>query len=494
LRIASLSGTGIPEYRRLLQNDDIQGVMPSDWSPDGRWIAARLQRKDRTVQIALVSTQDGAVRVLKSTDWSDRYDKIFFSPDGRYLAYAQTSNDSVKSQVFIMAADGSRETAADTHPSRNHVMRWAPDGKRLLFASDRNGSTGLWMIAVADGRPQGQPILVKPDIGSTHWSLGMTASGALYTWRNTGSTYVQVSPIDLSTGKLQGSPTGIFQRFVERGRPEWSADGRQLAFESCSIGGSGSCALFVWSMKTGEIREVKHPLNYFQFMNWSPNGRELLVGGNDGKGNRAIFRIEAESGATSVILAGDAAGYAQWAPDGKAVYYNSDRTRQGVKNRDFILKRDLASGVDSEMVRAPGVAFALSPDGRSVAQVSVEGSTTNVLVISLEQNQTQKLFQVSAPGHIQRLSPVSLSWTPDSRAVIAMKYFDGNSRTELWEIPVDGREPRKLDIDTAHWNGADAGFRLSPDGKHLAFVGSAGKSGTEIWAFENLTPTTRANR
>jgi hypothetical protein len=212
LRIVSLQAAGIPEYHRVLQSDDIQNIFPMDWSPDGKWIAAKLIRKDRTVQVALVSAHDGAFRVLKSTDWSDKNGKIFFSPDGKYLAYAITSGDAPnKSSIFIMAVDGSHETAADHYPSLNQMMGWLPDGKHLLFASDRSGSLGLWVVPVADGRPLGQPVLVKPDIGPTLWSLGITASGSLYTWKSTGSAYIQVSSIHLNAGEIQGPPTGVFQ-------------------------------------------------------------------------------------------------------------------------------------------------------------------------------------------------------------------------------------------------------------------------------------------
>jgi len=57
----------------------------NDWSPDGKWLAVTLVTA-RTGQIALISTANGDVRVLKSTDWKGP-SKIAFSPDGKYLAY-----------------------------------------------------------------------------------------------------------------------------------------------------------------------------------------------------------------------------------------------------------------------------------------------------------------------------------------------------------------------------------------------------------------------
>ena len=86
LRLASLEGTGIPESRKVFTNDDIENISPFDWSPDGRWVAAHLQRKDKSGEIALIAVSDGTRRALKSTDWRGPT-KIFFSPDGRFVAY-----------------------------------------------------------------------------------------------------------------------------------------------------------------------------------------------------------------------------------------------------------------------------------------------------------------------------------------------------------------------------------------------------------------------
>src|SRR6266568_4537335 len=84
--------------------------------------------------------------------------KIFFSPDGKYIAYDLPTNDSAdRRDVFVMAIDGSRETVAVAHPSNNIIMGWSPDGHFLLFSSDRTGSAALWALPLAVGKPQGAP-------------------------------------------------------------------------------------------------------------------------------------------------------------------------------------------------------------------------------------------------------------------------------------------------------------------------------------------------
>src|SRR5687768_10678594 len=93
LRVGKLHGTSITEPRPLLNNPDIIGAAPYDWSPDNKWIAAGLTRVDRTNQIALVDAQTGSLRILRSLDWKVPT-KILFSPDGRFIAYDLMTSDA----------------------------------------------------------------------------------------------------------------------------------------------------------------------------------------------------------------------------------------------------------------------------------------------------------------------------------------------------------------------------------------------------------------
>lgn len=482
LRLASLQA-GVLESRVLLKSEEISSIFPMDWSPDGKSIAVRLARKDRSSQVALVAVQDGALRVLKTTGWNDRLGKVFFSPDGRYIAYSGvTGDDGNELHVFIMTADGNRETAAVAHPSRNNIMGWSADGKHLLFASDRTGSYGLWALPVADGKPQAPPTLVKPDIGKVTWSLGVSASGTLYTWKNTGATYVQVSAIDLYAGTLLGPPTGISQVFVNsRGRPAWSMDGKQIAYSSCGDG--RGCSLFIQSMESGKVREVPAGMSYFDFLHWSPDGLALLLSGTDANAKQAIYRVDTHTGNKSAVLVSDDnyPKYPQWALDGKRIYY-----RLRVPDSYAVMERDLASGTERELIRTPSGGgnspFSLSPDGRSIAVISTSSS---LLVVPSKGGEARTLFRTSPPEWLMPAG--ALAWTADSRAVLVVKV------NKLWEVPIDGRQPRELDIDVSDWLTGE-GFRLSPDGRHIAFVGNAGGTGSEIWALENFLPRVNAGK
>ena len=478
LRLAKLGATSISESRRLFQNDEITGAAPFDWSPDGNWIAVGVRKKDGTHQIGLVGVRDGTMRVLKSVDWKEAT-KIFFSPDGRYIAYDLEADDRTDRHVFVMAVDGSHETAVVAHSGENTIMGWSPDGRHVLFSSDRSGTVGLWAVSVQDGRPTGAPTLLKPDIASA-WSLGLTAAGTMYVWKYASPVYVQASSIDLAAGRLSAGSTS-FQKFItSRGRPAWSADGKHLAFQSCNPLGAGPCSLWIRSMDTGQLRELKHKLGYFGSVTWSPDGRELLTGGRDLKGrNQGLYRIDVKTGDAALVVPQSLGGSSpQWGPDGTQVYY-----RRG----SSIVERNLASGAERDVlsIPTPGVGgFGLSPDRRTVAFDATDSSgAKSLLVMPIAGGTPRQVFRPKATD--QRIG--RWDWTSDGRA-IAMVLRRGDSEPrELWTVDVDSGRSRKLDVDIGHWIIED-GFHIDRAGKQIAFVANAGQPGLEIRALENFLP------
>jgi Tol biopolymer transport system component len=260
LRVAPLDGSGVPSSRLLYRNPgEVDDIAPYDWSADGRWIAVHLRMKDFSGRIALVSAADGALRVLKSTDWKGP-SKIFFSPDSRYIAYDLPVSDTKENtDVFVMALEGSRETPVVVHPAEDVVMGWSPEGGYLLFASDRTGRMCLWGLPVADGKARGPAEMLKPDTGEP-WSLGVTDAGAMYVFKLVGGFEVQVAGIDLARGRVSGPQPNLGLTKLDARPANWSRDGKYLSYVWCKTG-SGNCKLFIRSMETGELRQVRRTAN-----------------------------------------------------------------------------------------------------------------------------------------------------------------------------------------------------------------------------------------
>ena len=200
-----------------------------------------------------------------------------------------------------------------------------PDGKWLLFTSNRAGSNDLWAVPFTDGKVQGHAELLKAGFGERSFPMGITASGTLFYGVDKGGaglSSVQVASYDMSTGKLT-SPADLTHGTLDSS-PAWSPDGKELAYVS-QRGQLNSptpvdriSVLVIRSNETGTSRELVPELSYFFAPSWSPDKRSFLVQGRDLQHRMGIFQIDAQTGAVRVLLTDNDKEYPVspvWAPD-----------------------------------------------------------------------------------------------------------------------------------------------------------------------------------
>ncbi len=490
IRVMSLGATSKTEPKRLVTfaGDTVRFLGVRDWSPDGKSLAIWLQRTDGTSQIGIASVADGAFRILKTTDWRGA-DRMAFSADGKYLAYDLPANDSNDQRdVFVLSVDGSSEAAVVVNAADDQVVGWSPDGKHLLFTTDRTGSNALWAVPVANGKPQGPADLLKADIGPASYPLGLTKSGALFVYKGISNRDVKVAPIDLAAGTLVGPPRHFSQGYLPGPQnPNWSPDGKLLAYQ---VRG-GADAIAIRSIENGEVRRLPRQLPYGREAQFSPDGTALILGGRDSKGRDGIFRIDVKTGEMAAVrYAARLGSQPRWSADGTKIYYK-DTASPG-----RIVERDLASGLEREMFRHPlAQDLQLSPDGRLLAVQTgvdpVSGSAT-IQLVAVADASARELVRITAEEFLPQFQ--TFAWAPESKAMLLAK--KASDRAALWSVDVATGRLRKLDIDTREWtltafissgaNHNDAGFSLSPDGRQIAFL--MGKSAVEVWALENFLP------
>lgn len=486
IRLVGIDGA---QPRSVYRHDELEYVWSLDWAPDGKSLAAILQRKDGTNQVALISTADGSTRVLKTLDWRFPL-KTAFSPDGRHVAYDfPPKEDSPQRDIFVLAADGSRETPLVQHPADDVLLGWAPDGKRLVFASDRSGTTDAWIIHVADGKPQGSAELVRPNMERS-WPIRLTPGGSYYYGVAIATDDVYVATLDATMSSVITPPAQVAPKFIGANKwPEWSPDGKQLAYVTQVRPGlpeTGSLALTIQSLETGKQRQIFPRLNYYNRLRWSPDGRSILTNGKDHKNRGGTYRVDTQTAEVTTLVRSESTWWARqaaWLPDGKAILYYgqkaSDLNTLKTPAPPPIRWRELENGTERE-VYSPGGDFALSADGRWLVVSDDDRPKSSVLkLVSLATGESRELARAEGPGAFNS----GCAWAPDGTRVLCVKHLTTpvNTNSELWRFSIDdGSAQRLLAMDNM------MEIQVHPDGRRVAFNG--GQFRAELWVMEHFLP------
>jgi len=461
LRIRNLDGSGL----RTLYSEKGSYVSLLDWSPDARSILA-VRTQNKVDELALISTADGSVRVLRSitSGWIGLL-MPSFSPDGRFIAFRSVGEGSPPhGDVFLMTADGRNEVVVAGHPAEDQLLRWTPDGRSLVFLSDRSGTWDIWTVRITGGKQQGEPELLKKDFGYYVWEiLGFAPDGSLYYKTKTYSGRLYFGAVDLETGKILVPPAPVTTRYTGLpSQPTWSPDGRNLLYLSNrGTVALGKNILTIRSTATGEERFLSPRLRFVNQMSWAPDGRSVIALGITMGTETGIFRIDTEtSGITRLADVGLAP---RLCPDGKTLVFATEGP--------IIRKRNLDTGEESEVVKGGTMFYDLSPDGREVV-FQVEGA---IKTVPLDGGEPRELFR----GPVRPAWYYGLRWTRDGRYIIARARNTATS--EILLVSAQGGTPLKLALSVPKMES----FTLHPDNSHFAFSVNE-KSKSELWVLENF--------
>ena len=473
LRIIDRKGSS---PRVVYRDEAFWYIRPEAWSPDGQKILAVLFRKNGTCQIGLISVANGSLRVLKRLDKHDS--SVDLSPDGRYLVYdLPMSQGSSNRDIFLLSIDGNHEMALVQHPPDDRILGWAPDGKNLLFASDRMGTQGIWILPFDEEQRKHRPILVKSDTGQIQ-PIGFTSQGSFYYGTKSHVAEVYVASVDLKTGTPIHPAMPAAVRFVgSNASPEWSPDGESLAYVSqWSTLWSTPGILCLRSQETGQERKIPLEIQTTQSsrLRWSPDSHFLLISSSFGQLTR-VYQLDLQTGIeTSVLEKKDDIHLAGISADSGSFYYSCAGS---------IRVQDLKTGRANELFHARADKLTLSPDYGKLAFVSfdrLKKPRAAVIVMSLTGGEPQTLFRAEAGETIG-----TVAWTPDGKGILFTKSDLEWSRrkTEFWLVATAGGEPVRLGL---HIDEFVQDLRVHPDGRRIAFSVEQGRA--EVWLLENFLP------
>ena len=226
---------------RLTHNfTEIKDDFPN-WSPDGRKIAF-VSNRDGNPEIYVMDADGRHQTNLTNNKTGDFYP--VWSPDGTKMAFA--SDRDGYAQLYVMNVDGSDATLIPNTQldsgqynsfgnsyigislsySHDPGISWSPDGRQLVYSSERSGRSRIYIVELSDGSnstlsaedsfgrefdpdwsPDGKKIAFYSDRGSASQIYLMSTDGSNQT---------------LLTNKED--PASI--------SPSWTADGSKLVFQS----------------------------------------------------------------------------------------------------------------------------------------------------------------------------------------------------------------------------------------------------------------------
>ena len=246
-----------------------------------------------------VMNDDGS-RVRQLTD-SPLYDSLpSWSPDGSQIAFMRDlhSAGAGKGQqfdIFIMDADGSNLRNVTQHPTDDGNVAWSPDGGFLVFSSSRNGYTDIYTLELATGVLTQLTDNSKEDglSDAPNWSPDGRQIAYEHVVPGQGR-HVYIMDADGSNARplLKGhQPHFNGVNLVSRGFPRWSPDGQQLLYfvDELRWGGRDGAVMFraanrlIIVDKNGRQPKVlKIPQKWhISKGRWAEDGKQVLFAGAD---------------------------------------------------------------------------------------------------------------------------------------------------------------------------------------------------------------------
>jgi len=244
---------------------------------------------------------------------------------------------------------------------------------------------------------------------------------------------------------IEGNMTSNFEELqVLTPGLSWSHDGRKLAI---SVKAGDKDAIFIINIKTGDKRQLPIELNSISSVSWSPVSSKLTFVGTNPK-QSDIYTYDISLGILENLTKDIFSDFTpKWSPDGKYVYFTSDR----------------GNYIDRNMIPPDFKMFNYDHSGKDIYRIDVESK------------------KIKRETDIKDSKQNYVQFSPDGKKMLYVSDVNGISNIYLRETDTSG-----VTIDrpiTNSLNPIDQ-ISLSKDGKKLLFV-SLNKGGYDIFSMVN---------
>jgi len=219
------------------------------------------------------------------------------------------SNRSGSANIFLANADGSEVKNLTDSKFLNTNPAWSPDGKKVAFASDRDGDMSLYVMD-ADGK---NATRLTKDHGDRLPSWSADGKTIAFCRRTESGSQICSVPAAGGDAKEIGDGDGW--------DPAFSPDGKKIAFTSMRDG--DGFRLYVMDADGKNVKKLTEKPNPYGYVYpaWSPDGKKISWTDHTDDGLQLFVADADGKNAKQVTKLGGVATYSAWSPDGKTISF-----------------------------------------------------------------------------------------------------------------------------------------------------------------------------
>jgi eukaryotic-like serine/threonine-protein kinase len=411
------------------------------------------------------------------TDFGGPESQPALSPDGQYLAYVASASPTSGNDIFLIRVGGRNPVNLTKGGSANERQpAFSPDGRSIAFRSERGGG-GIYVMGAT-----GESVRRIADFGfNPSWSpdgkrVVISTEGGNNPWGR--SFTAQLWVVEVQSGERKKIYDG------DAVMPRWSPNGHRIAFWALPFSDRGQRDILTIPADGGEARAVTNDPQLDWSPSWGPDGRFLYFASDRG-GSMNLWRAPIDE-VTGVVTGplqalttpSASSGELTIARTGGQIAYAASNTQLNV-HRIAIDPLSMKAQGNDFPVTSGSTQFIepdVSPDGSTVVMRNLAGQE-DLYIVKPDGTDLRRITDDAPKDRAAK-------WSPDGRRIAF--YSDRNGRYEIWSIDPEGSNLQQLTKTT----GETVWYPVwSPDGQRLLAHNS---SGTSIFDLRGALPSSEA--